>query len=383
MKKYTDMFGGDIKIPNIVNEKMEDAFSEIKNVENIPVNKLNDAHAKKTKKIMFFRSHAAAVACICILMLGSITAYAVYNNFWSRGMQGTLQSTEQQQQTLVEEGVAKIFQQEESYVHMAVSDEGITVTPEMMVVNDKMVYISLSVDGFHLDDGEEPCFEFVDVYMGDDPEAVEGWLMTGASFYDGIISGEDGTNMYEDGSPLILDENGRLVSYYTDEEGKMEYIIVAMVSRPEDSMLGKDLHVNLSNLGTVYKTDFSENIEGNWDFTFSLPNVSSTKEITIGSSIDDTNFIVDSMEISPVSIKINYSVDNSDTFSEMIPKFNGVVLEDGTIIRNMLDMGKSGYIDESLSKAYAISSFNRIIKIEQVSAIILEAKNGMKVIEVN
>lgn len=67
----------------------------------------------------------------------------------------------------------------------------------------------------------------------------------------------------------------------------------------------------------------------------------------------------------------------------MIPKFNGVVLEDGTIIRNMLDMGKSGYIDESLSKAYAISSFNRVIETEQVSAIILETKNGMKVIEVN
>lgn len=46
-------------------------------------------------------------------------------------------------------------------------------------------------------------------------------------------------------------------------------------------------------------------------------------------------------------------------------------------------MGKSGYIDESLSKAYAISSFNRVIETEQVSAIILEIKNGMKLIEVN
>lgn len=384
MKKYTDIFAEDIELPGIVNQKMEDAFSKIKTEKIASKDNFSDFKAKRNKSIKLFKNQVAAIASICILILGSITTYAICNYLWSRGMKGTLQATDVQQQTLVEEGVATILQEQEDYAHMAVTDGGVTVIPEMMVVNEKMVYISLSVEGYNLLESQEPCFEFVDVYQGDDPNAEEGWLMMGASFYDGIVPTEDGINVYEDGSPLKFDENGRLISYYADEEGNLEYIVVAMVSNPEDSLLGKTLHINLSNLGTVYKTDYAEDIDGKWNFTFDLPNVSSTKEISIKNRVDDTAFVVDSIEISPVSIKINYSIDDTKTSGGggKVPLFNGVILEDGTQYTNMVDMGKRGYTDACLSEAYTISSFTRVIDPEQVTAIILETNRGMKVVAV-
>lgn len=380
MKKYTDIFAEDFDIPNIVNQKMEDAFATIKMEGNTSMNNISNFHDTRRKRVKLFKNQAAVIACICILTLGSITAYAACNYFWSRGMKGTLQATEVQQQTLVEEGVATIFQENNDYANMAVTNGGVTVMPEMMVVNEKMVYLSLSVEGYDLQEGEEPCFEFVDVYLGNDPKAEEGWLNMGASFYDGIVSAEDGTNMYEDGVPLMFDENGSLVSYYADEEGRMEFVIVAMVSEPEKSLLGETLHVNLENLGTVYKTEFSGDIDGKWNYTFNLSDTSLTEVVQIGNEVEGTMFVLDSMEISPVSIKLNYDVNGQINMYEDIngvPAFCGVVLKDGTRFPYLRNGGMSGYTDGTLTAAFDISAFERVIDPKQISAILLRTEAGI------
>lgn len=385
MKKHTDIFAEDIELPDIVNQKMEDAFTIIRKEGNMLMVNTNNFNHKKSRKVKLLKHPAVAAACICILTIGSITAYAACNHFWSRGMKGTLQSTDVQQQTLVEEGVATVYQETDHYVDMAVTDGGITVTPETIVVNEKMVYLSLSVDGYLLKDGEEPCFEFVDVYLGDDSKAEDGWLNVGASFYDGIVSAEDGTNIYEDGTSLKTDENGSLVSHYTDENGKMEYVIVAMVSDADKSLLGETLHVNLTNFGTVSKAEFAGDIEGKWNYTFPLSDVSSMEVVQIGKEVENTVFVMDSIEISPVSIKLNYDVNGEVTMYEDIngvPDFCGVVLKDGTRLPYLSDGGMSGYTDDTLDKAYDIRAFERVIEPEQVSAILLRTEPEAELVEV-
>lgn len=385
MKKYTDIFAEDLEIPGIVNQKMEDAFAIIKMEENMSMENISNFNEKKSRKVKLFKHPTVAAACICIVMIGSITAYAACNHFWSRGMKGSLQSTDEQQQTLVEEGIATVFHETDDYTDMAVTDGGITVTPETMVVNEKMVYLSLSVDGYNLKDGEEPDFEFVDVYLGDDPKAEDGWLDMGASFYDGIVSAADGTSMYEDGTPIKTDENGRLISHYTDENGKMEYVIVAMVSDAKESLLGETLHVNLTNFGTVDKAAFAGDIEGKWNYTFNLSDVSSMKAVQVGKEVENTVFVMDSIEISPVSIKLNYDVNGEVNMYEdinRVPEFCGVVLKDGTRLPYLSDGGMSGYTDDTLSKAYDIKAFDRVIEPEQVSAILLRTESEEELFEV-
>lgn len=249
----------------------------------------------------------------------------------------------------------------------------------MMVVNEKMVYLSLTVEGYDLPEGQEPCFEFVDVYLGEDPDAEEGWLNTGASFYNGIISAEDGTE-------LMIDEQGRLEEHYIDETGKMEYVIVAMVSDPEKSLLGETLRVKLRNLGTVYKTDFAEDIEGEWNYTFQLSDTSLTEMVQIGEQVEGTMFVLESMEISPVSVKLNYdATGEAKVYDDVngIPDFCGVVLKDGSRLPYLSTEGMSGFTDSTLCKAFDISAFERVIDTEQVSAILLQTEARVVEIAIN
>lgn len=384
MKKNTDIFAEDFEIPGIVNQKMEDAFATIKMEGNVSMNRIRKTDNQKNRKVRLLSKQAAAIIG-CVLALGGVTVYAACNYHWSRGMEGRLQSTEVQQQELVETGVATVFQSMDTYTDMAVTSGGITVTPEMLVVNEKMVYLSLSVAGYDLEEGEEPCFEYIDVYLGNDPMAENGWLNMSASFYNGIISDENGSPVYDDGTPLTFDENGGIVTHYMDEEGKLEYVIVAMVTEPDESLLGQMLHVNISNLGTVYKADFSGEIEGEWDYTFQLTDTVSMELMQIGKEVENTVFVLDTIEISPVSIKLNYTVNGEVTMYEDengVPSFCGVVLKDGTRLPFLSNGGMSGYTDDTLAKAYEISAFDRVIEPDQISAILVRTEPGADMIEI-
>ena len=391
MKKCTDIFAKEFEVPDIVKERMEEAFVAIERdgKEGKSQRKRGDSTCYNIgchgRAWIFRYPQVAAVLCIGILLVGGTTAYAAYTHFWSRGMKGTLQSTELQRQTLTEDGTATVFPETPEYADMAVTDGGITVTPDTMVVNDKIGYFSFTVDGYRLPEGEEPCFEFVDVYLGDNPESESGWVNMGASFYDGIVAGEDGTAMYEDGTPIQFDEKGRIISLYTDENGRMEYVVTVMVSRAEDSLLGKTLHINFTNLGTTYKAGFTPDISGEWDYALSLPTVSSMEEITVGKEVRNTVFEVETVEISPVAVKVNYAVNGEVESVEddlRIPQFCGFVLEDGTELTGMADGRMSGFSDETRSGAYCISAFDRVIATEQITALILRTEGGLQTVEI-
>ena len=44
------------------------------------------------------------------------------------------------------------------------------------------------------------------------------------------MCGEDGRGIYDDGSEIDMNENGSIVERYVDENGNLDYVIVAMVS---------------------------------------------------------------------------------------------------------------------------------------------------------
>ena len=382
MKKYTDMFAKDVEVPDIVDKKMKDAFARIQTEGTMSANNFNQ---KKVNKANRFKYPAAAVATICVLAVGGTTAYAAYRHLWSSGMEGTLQATQEQQQQLAEEGIVTSFGGTEDYTDMAVTDGGITVTPETMVVNDKLVHLSLSVEGYTLPEGAEPCFEFVDVYVGEEEQAEDGALDMSGSFYDGTVMGEDGNRTYEDGTPVKTDKTGATVLKYTDENGKMEYVISAMVARPGESLLGKTLHVKLKNLGTVDRTTFTGDKEGQWDFTFKLSEKSSMEVINTEKALEGVPFTVTSVELSPVAIKVNYNVTGEVRIVEDdlgIPEFNGVVLEDGTEISCLKNGGMTGYADDSESEAYDVEAFNRVIDTKQVKSILLRTENGIETVDI-
>lgn len=379
MSKKKNVFSEEIELSEIVLEKTNQAFERIQQEDIVHMRKTD------TKGKRMYKMQAAAIAGICILAVSSISVIAAIHHYWGRGMNGNIQASDAQQQALTEQNIAKVYREEPDSSSLAVTDHGITIKPNTVVVDERFAYMSFSISGYHVEDGMEPGFDRVNVYQGDNPEDENAWVNISGTMYDGIIPDENGSPIYEDGSPLESDENGCLIRHYTDSNGDMEYIIQASVVNEHDSFLGKTMHVNFQNLGTFSKRAFTPEVEGNWDFAIALPDVSSSQTITVGQKVGETGFTLDTIDISPISMKVNYSVEEAPKEHEDdlgIPQVQGVVLKDGTRIPYLTDGGSIGYTDSSRKNACHMAGYDRVIDVDEVAALIVMTSHENEKVEI-
>lgn len=376
MKKNSNIFQGDIKVPEIVLQKADEAFAGIQTEGRSTMKKTNQT---ENRKHTFWRNPAAVAACACIIVAGSVTAGAAVHHVWSRGMQGAVQATDTQQKELTDKGAAVVLKEQDDYSKLAVTDNGITITPETIIVDENFAHIAFSVKGYDLAEGDEPGFDDWNIGVKDDKEGSS--VQAYGGFYDGIVSDENGNPVYEDGSSLKEDEQGQIISHYVDEDGNLEYVASIGVADWKESLLGKTIVCKLKDLGTLYKTRFTLAKEGSWNFEIKLPDVSTASDIKVAKSIENTPFTVDNVELSPISIEINYSVSGEATIKEdtnQVPQFFGVILKDGKKISFLGDAGGTGY-NEAMTEAYTLSSFVQVIEPDQVQAIILRNDDGEQI----
>ncbi len=378
MSDKKNIFPEEIELSEIVLSKTNHAFEMIKQEDTSYMKKTDISRGKK-----FFIKQVAAIACVCILAASSISVAAAIHHYWGRGMNGNIQASDTQQQELTENGVAKVYREASDYPSFAVTDNGITIAPDTVIVDDRFVYMSFSISGYSVADGVEPGFEEVDVYQGEDPEDDASWVNMTGTMYNGIITDENGMSVYEDGSSIENYEDGSTVCRYTDSNGNMEYIIQASPADANDSLLGKTMHVNFKNLGTLSKAAFTSAVEGNWNFEIILSDVSSAQDIKVGQEVEGTGFVMEDISISPISIRVNYSVSAAPEEKEDdlgIPEVKGVVLKDGTKIPYLIGGSRIGYTDSTKSKAYQIAGYARVIDVDEVAAlIVLTSRENEKV----
>ena len=71
MKKNSNIFQDDIKVPEIVLQKADEAFAGIQTEGRSTMKKNNQT---ENRKHTFWRNPAAVAACTCIIVAGSVTA---------------------------------------------------------------------------------------------------------------------------------------------------------------------------------------------------------------------------------------------------------------------------------------------------------------------
>lgn len=382
MKKDNNLWNTDVELPEIVLEKANDAFAKIQREETSTMTDINSY--KKTNRSRTLRKFTAVAACAGLLVVGSVASAAAIHHIWGRGMQGTLQSTDEQQQKLTDQGIAQVIPEQTDYSDLAVTSNGVTVAPDTVITDDKFLYISFSVSGYSTD-GTQPDFESASITAKDATSSTPMELNSTSSFYDGIVSDETGSPVYDDGSALEFDADGALISHYTDENGNLEYVITAFVQNQNDSILGKTVQVDFTNLGTVKKAEYTNALDGTWNFTIPLSSVSSDKTITVDQAVDGTPFTLKEINISPVSMKLNYHTDEKVEISEDtvgIPELMGVVLKDGTRYPYLAESGMNGYTDDTLTDAYTLRSFNRVIDVDDVAALLIMPVGSSEMVEI-
>lgn len=372
MREERNVLNSDVEIPEVVLKKADDALAQIRE---------STKPVRKAKKESRFQgglryAQAAAIACAVLVGAGGITVTAaVVHHLWSRGMQGNIQATEEQQKDLAEQGMVT---EGPDLSNMEVTSEGITVKPTELVADGHFVHVAFQIAGYDLADGEEPCFEEVRVYTGEDENAEDGWVNMSGSFYNGIIANNNGEPVYEDGTPL---ESGDFAEHYKAEDGTLEYVMTLYKTDtdPEESLLGQTIHVLLKNLGTVKKAEFMNGIDGTWKFDIPVNGENTAKSFELNTVLENANITVLSAAISPISIRVDYEVTGELQVQEDdngLPNVGGVVLKDGSRLLYLFNGGQSGYQEGSDTQAYLMAAFDRVIDVDQVQSLLFQLHEG-------
>lgn len=395
-KHTLDILQEEVVIPEIVQEKANTAFDAIcrevsgkhedlgnKDGKKDPERKPVSAGAGRKHRRKILATVFAAALAVCTVTAGA----AVYMN-WSRGMEEELRVTKEQKQTAEESGLA-------AFPKQSVTNNGVTVTAQQSIVDNYYGYLSFKVEGYTLEQGEEPGFVGIGVLV--DGEAVT-WS---GSFYDGLISGDDGKAVLADGSPVPLAEDGSFLISYVQEDGSLEYRINMSANGEKGGFFHKPIHVEFRDLGT-YKgkaEDIQTEVEGTWAFDWVLEGDDSVYSTECSAPLGDTGAVVTGAEISPISIKaiydfpretvteIGYHESQEEVDGEMRqisepfeythytepPVLAGVKLKDGTLLPYLyMGPGQEGYTDEKTDQYVSMFAVDRILDVEEVQSLLFK-----------
>lgn len=355
----------DIVIPEIVQQRADHVFEQIRSGKRESGGKIMGYSGKAARKGMW-----AAVAA-AVLVLGTV-ACAAYMH-WSHGMEEKFNVTQEQKVYL-----------EESQVTMPMNDsvkqEGITVTLQQSIVDSHYAHLSFRVDGYSVEEGVQPDFEYVVTTVdGDYPSA------TGGSFFDNLHVDQDGNFTYTDGTPAKENADGGIIGKYVNDDGSMEYVMTLMTNRQDDSLIGKSIHIEFQNLGTVSKAAYTPDIDGTWTFDFTLEASEQIRTVELSQVLGDTGATVTKAEISPISFYVEYdfplqqvAIDGEDqdgnaiqstTFAEA-PRLTGVRLKDGTRLTGIAQAGSTGYTAGDTDTYISYCATDHIINPTEVDALL-------------
>ncbi|MBD5457648.1 MAG: hypothetical protein HDR27_03630 [Lachnospiraceae bacterium] len=379
-KDIMEKMRSEVVIPEVVQERAELAFEKIRKKEGKKAVKMSLEKKRSGRR----RGKAMWVAvAAAVFALGTMTVCAAYLH-WSKGLEAEFNATDEQKQLLEDEQYTAPLNREgsngeESCIESSsngVTVESVTITPQQSIVDSRFAWLSFKVEGYDLEEGKEPCFQYTTVEVEGDSEAVISYY---GSFYDGIHIGEDGKFVYEDGSPAEEE-------IFVNDDGSMEYIIMVDATQyGENGLIGKNVHVEFTDLGTVYKAAYTPDLEAVWAFDFTLKGSDKVRTLHLSEPLGDSGATAIYAEISPVSIYVNYDFPlqeeviegvnekgepiTSTTFVEA-PPVAGVRLKDGTLLPYITNGGVEGYLDES-HEIYTVSyALDRILDTDQVDALL-------------
>ena len=105
--------------------------------------------------------------------------------------------------------------------------------------------------------------------------------------------------------------------YYVQEDGSMEFDINMNNYSEKGFFIGKDIQVELKDLGTVDKAEFTKTLEGTWSFEWTLGGADTAKTYTLNQPLGDSGATIQTVEISPISVYAEYNFRSEEHTSEL------------------------------------------------------------------
>ena len=297
------------------------------------------------KKRRFMIVLAAILAC------GVITAGAAYYFSWNSKLAEEYHADEQMQAQLAEEGaIADVAQ--------SVSANGLTVTAVQTLGDKNGVYILLEID------------------VPDDINISGGNLFERSSVN---IESTDRINVFSG----FMCKDGNTVER-SDDDGY--YYEINIFNSDQADLNGKTISLDFMNLqADAGKLDMYTILDGSWSLSWALEYTDNTRIYDIKKSYDmnGRTVVVDSIELSPLSMSINVSGDGVNELYDALdvahcnslfaPSF---IMTDGSSFTSMC-CGREGWAEYPDRQTYVTCRcFDNVLDISQVSTVRLDFPTG-------
>lgn len=260
------------EIPETVREKMQLAYEQIRQEKRI--HEGIEAQKEDSRRTGISRKKIAIILAAVTLSLATVSVTAGVYIRWSEGLKEKLQLTKTQEEELEETGVAESTE-------ASCTSQGITVTVLQSITDQNFSHLAFSVKGYSAETKEQPDFEQVIVKV-------------------------DGKEVNASGSFRNFGEEDMPV--YQKADGTMEYLM-QIDSNEENGLAVKKIQVILENLGTVNKqAEFVSGVKETWTLDWKLAGTEKEEGLSVNQTIGDTDTVVKSIEITPLSLTIHYDM---------------------------------------------------------------------------
>lgn len=260
------------EIPETVREKMQLAYEQIRQEKRI--HEGMETQKEDSRRTGISRKKIAIILAAVTLSLATVSVTAGVYIRWSEGLKEKLQLTKTQEEELEETGAAESTE-------ASCTSQGITVTVLQSITDQNFSHLAFSVKGYSAETKEQPDFEQVIVKV-------------------------DGKEVNASGSFRNFGEEDMPV--YQKADGTMEYL-VQIDSNEENGLAVKKIQVILENLGTVNKqAEFVSGVKGTWTLDWKLAGTEKEEGLSVNQTIGDTDTVVKSIEITPLSLTIHYDM---------------------------------------------------------------------------
>lgn len=342
------------EIPETVREKMQLAYEQIRQEKRI--HEGMETQKEDSRRTGISRKKIAIILAAVTLSLATVSVTAGVYIRWSEGLKEKLQLTKTQEEELEETGAAESTE-------ASCTSQGITVTVLQSITDQNFSHLAFSVKGYSAETKEQPDFEQVIVKV-------------------------DGKEVNASGSFRNFGEEDMPV--YQKADGTMEYLM-QIDSTEENGLAVKKIQVILENLGTVNKqAEFVQEVKGTWTLDWKLAGTEKEEGLSVNQTIGDTDTVVKSIEITPLSLTIHYDMPRKkitkqshgddgvttwETYEE--PWFlYGFRMKDGTVRQMVFQSQEQGYDDET-TEAYTVQyATDQIVEVEQISSLLYVKPGG-------
>lgn len=342
------------EIPETVREKMQLAYEQIRQEKRI--HEGMETQKEDSRRTGISRKKIAIILAAATLSLATVSVTAGVYIRWSEGLKEKLQLTKTQEEELEETGAAESTE-------ASCTSQGITVTVLQSITDQNFSHLAFSIKGYSAETKEQPDFEQVIVKVDGKEVNASG------SFW----------NFGEEDMPV-----------YQKADGTMEYLM-QIDSNEENGLAVKKIQVILENLGTVNKqAEFVSGVKGTWTLDWELAGTEKEEGLSVNQTIGDTDTVVKSIEITPLSLTIRYDMPRKkitkqsygddgvttwETYEE--PWFlYGFRMKDGTVRQMVFQSQEQGYDDET-TEAYTVKyATDQIVEAEQINSLLYVKPGG-------